>query len=134
MLVLSALLLVAAEPNTPTDADIRQTLLSITAFDIRASLMDPPSALFRDVYFRSTVGVNGRTHWGICGYINSKDSNGAYIGFRSFMSSSSFRGGVKVRIEGGSERLPGISCTRANGTWLLDYDLSKQLSELVTAP
>lgn len=96
--------------------------------------MDPPSILFRDVYFRSTIGVNGRIHWGICGYINSKDSNGAYIGFRRFLSSLSFRGGLKVRIEGAGEWLPGISCTRANGTWLLDDDLSKRLSELVTTP
>ncbi|NLT88982.1 MAG: hypothetical protein GXW93_14035 [Pseudomonas lactis] len=50
---------------------------------VRRALKDPSSALFKDVYanYTEAFGVVA------CGWINSKNSFGAYTGFKRFVSS-----------------------------------------------
>lgn len=63
-----------------TDPDARFHRRSIAEDAVRAKLKDPDSAKFTEV---TAIKIGGKPH-AICGYVNAKNSYGAYSGPRRF--------------------------------------------------
>lgn len=126
------MLLALSEPSTIDDEAIQEQLLQRAASQFQISLKDSQSARFMTVYFRSTIGIDKRKYWSICGLINSKNSYGAYTGFQVFLANQ-VDGRFNLIIDNGRDQtLARSACAPDRGTWLLDRDLSQQLSKMVT--
>lgn len=76
MIAMYALLIVALASSTPEQAAMDQVKQKI-AYDLK----DPDSAKFRNV----RAGLRGKDFM-VCGEVNAKNSYGAYIGYKPFMS------------------------------------------------
>lgn len=63
--------------NRNPSADIEDAGVEI----VRARLVDPDSAKFKNVYYKEGVGI--------CGQVNSKNRMGGYVGFKSFVVEAS---------------------------------------------
>lgn len=72
--VLACLASVAAAQAVPKlDENALRAVLS--------GLKDPDSVKFRDVHFKATEVAGA---WKMCGYLNAKNSYGAYVGYSRF--------------------------------------------------
>lgn len=80
--------------------------------DMQSQLKDADSAKFKDVILKK--GENSTLY--ACGYVNSKNSYGAYEGFRLFFSS--------LALERGSKRYSAFVTTID-----FKYDVAKQMCE-----
>lgn len=84
----------AAEP-APTPKEIKQAV-NVGKGNMRASLKDPESAQFRNLFLAShTLTTDSGKNIGVlmlCGEVNAKNGYGGYGGFRPFAASGSSPG------------------------------------------
>lgn len=96
--IIAAIALISAAPSKAADQPetsnlaaeaLRQlsAVLESTITLFRLELKDNEAVRFRNVFFRTTIGRDGRYHHGLCGEINAKNSFGGYSGWEPFFSS-----------------------------------------------
>ncbi len=86
----------SSKKEQAADAEMKAQVTSFLKEQISSTLKDPSSAQFKDAHLYQTTlrfksGKELTAGGGVlCGEINGKNSFGAYIGFRPFISKASF--------------------------------------------
>jgi hypothetical protein len=96
--MLVTMLLLLAQDITPTHVqNVERTAPAVRDL-LDAQLFDYPTARFRDVRVTANPvaeAESGRTSGHLCGYVNSKNRMGAYVGWQQFLAT-----GTDLYIEG----------------------------------
>lgn len=125
------LAIVQAAIINPTSVRDYEVAFLATSTILRSTLKDNQSARFRDVHFRSAALKDGGYIHGVCGYVNSRNSYGAYPGYKLFFGTN-HEGKPKVLFEGaGAEDFcgPNTFMQRVGN----DQTLTASLTTMVTA-
>ncbi|MFT3809815.1 MAG: hypothetical protein QM698_07835 [Micropepsaceae bacterium] len=94
-----------------------EQLLQWSAAEMIKTLKDSESSKFRDVYIRTTIGKNGNTYVGICGFINAKNSYGGYTGWQAWSASVLGNQGFKLFIGDDGLIEASVLCRTSVGYW-----------------
>lgn len=101
MLTIALMGLALFQAVTPAQISNQEAAAGAIRRSLDAKLVDYPSARFRDVYVsRNPAAEAERGGAGpgyLCGYVNSKNAMGGYVGWKRFMASAD-----SVWIEGDS--------------------------------
>lgn len=94
LLMLAAL---AQEPITSAEVSDGVSQIPEVRRALDRGLFDYPTARFRNVYVTVNGEIEGRRGAYLCGFVNSKNRMGAYVGWTAFVATEDF---VETRGQG----------------------------------